>query len=196
MLKERATLVQNFKDGVYENVQYIQEHKKLKEGVVKLYNKHIRTETKMDDLEEDIQKEHGNQRKYLEKNVNNLKLKIVKEHHSHKTDNMRIMRENVELLGEINKLRKDVKYLERLKRHVENNRAGLNRSTDMTPGADEHRREIEMQRSEIRELRNRVGELEQHSAKTTPTPAPLTQKKLRKTKEKPDVPDLGSFIIS
>jgi len=54
MLKERATLVQNFKDGVYENVQFIQEHKKLKEGVVKLYNKHIRTETKMDDLEEDI----------------------------------------------------------------------------------------------------------------------------------------------
>ena len=108
---------------------------------------------------------------------------------------MRIMRENVELLSEINKLRKDVKYLERLKRHVDNNRqGGLNRSTE-TPGAEEHRREIEMQRSEIRELRNRVGELETHSAKTTPTPAPLN-KKVVKPKDKPGVPDLGSFIIS
>jgi cilia- and flagella-associated protein 57 len=51
------------------------------------------------------------QRKYLEKSVAMLKKNLAKDDEIHKQDNIRIMRENVELIKEINKLRKQIKEI-------------------------------------------------------------------------------------
>ena len=58
-------------------------------------------------------------RKYLEKNLGNLKDQIVKGNDGHRIDNNRIMRDNVELLNEINGLRKEYKMLSNTKKQVD-----------------------------------------------------------------------------
>ena len=62
-------------------------------------------------MEEDIQKEYNRQREYLEKSVESLKRKLQKDMELHRSDNMRIMQENVSLIKEINELRREVKVL-------------------------------------------------------------------------------------
>jgi len=62
--------------------------------------------------------------------VGNLKDKIVKESNNHRTDNMRIMRDNVELLSEINGLRKDYKSLSSVKKQLDFMNSSLNASVD------------------------------------------------------------------
>ncbi len=63
------------------------------------------------EIDHDIYSEYLSQRKYLEKSVSMLKKNLTKDDEIHKQDNIRIMRENVELIKEINKLRKQIKEI-------------------------------------------------------------------------------------
>lgn len=56
-----------------------------------------------------MQQEYSRQRDYLERTVSSLKKKVTKDQGLHRTDNMRIMSENVSLIKEINSLRRDLK---------------------------------------------------------------------------------------
>lgn len=60
-------------------------------------------------VDQDIQKEYGRQREHLESTVNSLKIKLKKDAEIHKTDNIRIMQENVTLIKEVNDLRRELK---------------------------------------------------------------------------------------
>eukprot|EP00951_Prasinocladus_malaysianus_P048765 scaffold662198_cov50-Prasinocladus_malaysianus.AAC.1 len=121
------------------------------------------------DMEEDIQWEYNRQREYLEKTVDNLKRKLSKDMDLHRTDNMRIMQENVALIKEINELRREIKALKAASAKDTStlSRDGRNGSprADMTA----REREVEMQRDLIQRLRNellhcnqRIKELEEH----------------------------------
>jgi hypothetical protein len=63
------------------------------------------------EIDKDISAEYMSQKKYLEKSVAMLKKNLAKDDEIHKQDNIRIMRENVELIKEINKLRKQIKEM-------------------------------------------------------------------------------------
>ena len=63
------------------------------------------------DIDPDIKAEYISQKKYLDKSVAMLKKNLQKDNEIHKQDNIRIMRENVGLIREINKLRKQKKEL-------------------------------------------------------------------------------------
>merc|ERR1711924_190296 len=65
----------------------------------------------MGELDSDIQREYNRQRDYLEKSVESLKRKLLKDSEVHRQDNMRIMQENVSLIREINDLRKEINFL-------------------------------------------------------------------------------------
>lgn len=104
-------IIRSFNHDLYETGQHIQDPKALKESVKHLYQKHLTENVRPFEMEEDIQREYNRQREYLEKSVESLKRKLQKDMELHRSDNMRIMQENVSLIKEINELRREVKVL-------------------------------------------------------------------------------------
>eukprot|EP00668_Euglena_longa_P029544 GGOE01036896.1.p1 GENE.GGOE01036896.1~~GGOE01036896.1.p1 ORF type:complete len:1223 (+),score=435.55 GGOE01036896.1:45-3713(+) len=159
-LKDAETYRNRIRNDLSELANIIQDPKALKESVKKLYQKHVKDKVREpEDMEEDLQREYNRQRDYLEKTVDSLKRKLVKDADTHKSDNNRIMNENVILIKEINELRRELKTLRSAAlvkvEKGEGAAGGLG-----TVRADDAQREIEMQRLEIQRLRYRIDDLE------------------------------------
>merc|ERR1712048_24758 len=105
------TIIKRFKNDLHECVQHIQDPKLLKDSVTGLYKKYVPNGIKKQELDSDIQREYNRQRDYLEKSVESLKRKLLKDSEVHRTDNMRVLQENVALIREINELRREINYL-------------------------------------------------------------------------------------
>jgi len=105
------TIIKRFKNDLHECVQFIQEPKQLRDSVTALYKKYVPNGIKKQELDSDIQREYNRQRDYLEKSVESLKRKLLKDSDVHRQDNMRILQENVALIREINDLRREINYL-------------------------------------------------------------------------------------
>lgn len=73
--------------------------------------KYAKGHVKNVEIDPDIYAEYVSQRKYLEKSVHMLKKNLQKDSEIHKQDNLRIMRENVELIKQINKLRREIREI-------------------------------------------------------------------------------------
>ena len=110
-LDEQDSFKKKFKDDVYEVLHHIQDFKKLKKGVVRLYKKYEKEEIKNEQGDTDLHREYANKRRYLENSVNYLRQMLQKDQEVHKNENSRIMKENVLLLQEINELRTEVHTL-------------------------------------------------------------------------------------
>ena len=81
-------------------VQTISDHKGLKKHVVTLYKKYVQNThhaSGTGNSKGDGQREYNRQRDYLEKSIDSLKRKLAKDMAMHRNDNMRLMRENVQL---------------------------------------------------------------------------------------------------
>ncbi|KFH01430.1 WD domain, G-beta repeat-containing protein [Toxoplasma gondii VAND] len=103
--------MKRMKNDLYECVQHIQDPKKLKDAITRLYRKYITNELAKDDVDFDILKEQNRQRDYLEKSVESLKRRLAKDSEVHRQDNIKIMQENASLICEINDLRREVNLL-------------------------------------------------------------------------------------
>ncbi|KAL2919821.1 hypothetical protein HK105_200738 [Polyrhizophydium stewartii] len=104
-----VALIRRFKVDLSETMQYIQEPKLLKTHLKKLYQKYCKESARDEDsMEVDIQQEYSRQREYLERTVASLRRKVSKDQMLHRSDNVRIMQENVTLIKEINQLRRDI----------------------------------------------------------------------------------------
>merc|ERR1719440_2281210 len=108
--------VRGLKTELHETVQYIQEPKALKDSVKKMYQKHVTEAVASRAIEPDIAAEYTRQREYLEKSVESLKRKLNKNMELHRSDNMRMMQENVTLVKEINDLRREIKQMKMVQR--------------------------------------------------------------------------------
>lgn len=62
-LREQEIYIRRFKDDVYESVQHIQDFRRLKEAMLKLFRKYVHEESKAVELDASIQKEYKNQKK-------------------------------------------------------------------------------------------------------------------------------------
>ncbi len=110
------------------------------------------------DIDPDIKAEYISQKKYLDKSVAMLKKNLQKDNEIHKQDNIRIMRENVGLIREINKLRKQKKELKLDKgaeAEPENKSFSSLRKTD---GASEMNREDEKMLAEKKKFLGKYQE--------------------------------------
>merc|ERR1719183_2372047 len=105
------TIIKRFKNDLHECVQFIQDPKLLKDSIANLYKKYVPNGIKKQELDSDIQREYNRQRDYLEKSVESLKRKLLKDSDVHRQDNMRILQENVSLIREINDLRRQINFL-------------------------------------------------------------------------------------
>ncbi|KAK6099155.1 hypothetical protein MT418_000606 [Batrachochytrium dendrobatidis] len=104
-----VALIRRFKVDLSETVQYVQDPKLLKSYIKKLYQKYCKEGFHAEDsMEVDIQQEYARQREYLERTAVSLQRKVAKDQFIHRSDNVRIMQENVTLIKEINQLRRDI----------------------------------------------------------------------------------------
>merc|ERR1712151_908444 len=78
-----------------------------------LYKKYVPNGIKKQELDSDIQREYNRQTDYLEKSVESLKRKLLKDSDVHRQDNTRTLQENVALIREINTLRQQIDILKR-----------------------------------------------------------------------------------
>merc|ERR1712093_631973 len=130
------TMIKRFKTDLHESVQFIQDPKQLKDSVGALYKKYVPNGVKKQELDPDIQREYGRQREYLEKSVDSLKKKLLKDSDVHRSDNMRILQENVGLIREINDLRREIEYLKR-----ERQQQRLNvKAASASPGGEQQKK--------------------------------------------------------
>lgn len=90
----------------------IQDYDDLKAHVVEMKETYANTVTKTVEIDQDILNEYLAQRKYLEKSVDMLKQNLNKDQVIHKQDNFRIMKENVQLIKQINILRQEIKDIQ------------------------------------------------------------------------------------
>lgn len=60
-------------------------------------------------IDSEIEHEYKNQKKYLEKSIAMLKKNLQKDADIHKHENIRIMKENVDLIKEISSLRLEIR---------------------------------------------------------------------------------------
>ena len=148
--------LQRYRTQLHECVQHIQQPKLLKDSVKKLYQSHVNETIVAAQLDADIAKEYNRQREYLEKSVDSLKKKLGKDMELHRSDNVRVMLENVSLIKEINELRKEIKSMKQSQRAKELSGGGAKGPGGALGVASE----LEMNRGEIRRLRERLQELE------------------------------------
>ncbi|XP_055474475.1 cilia- and flagella-associated protein 57 [Psammomys obesus] len=180
--KERdlEVLVRRFKTDLHNCVAYIQEPRLLKEKVRGLFEKYVQRADMVEiaGLNTDLQQEYARQREHLERNLATLKKKVIKEGELHRTDYVRIMQENVSLIKEINELRRELRLtrsqiydlesalkLSKKTRPQEVTETVLSKeptsATTRLNEQEETGRIIEMQRLEIRRLREQIQEQEQ-----------------------------------
>ncbi|XP_062337115.1 cilia- and flagella-associated protein 57-like [Osmerus eperlanus] len=110
-VRDVEALVRRFKIDLHNCVGFIQEPKKLKNSIRELYSRYIQQSDVVEivGMDADIQREFSRQREHLEHNVASLKRKLAKDTEVHRTDNVKIMKENVSLIKEINELRRELR---------------------------------------------------------------------------------------
>lgn len=169
--------IKQFKDDVYKAVQYIQNYNELKNQATYLFNTYSTKDLKPPEIDPDIESEYRSQKKYLQKSVAMLKKNLEKDNEIHKQDNLRIMKENVDLIREINKLRKNIKDIkggpkveeekkndkmesryEGEPKDPEENLSGFNNEDSA-----ETRKIAELQAKKIEELKEKIAQLEREN---------------------------------
>ncbi|XP_010005021.1 PREDICTED: WD repeat-containing protein 65 [Chaetura pelagica] len=111
--QDMETLITRFKTDLHNCVGFIQDSKKMKNGIRELYAKYaqpsdmVETEEVDTDLQQEQKREQ--ERTALERNVVTLKKKLVKDQQIQRAAFLRIMQENVSLIKEINDLRQELK---------------------------------------------------------------------------------------
>jgi len=156
------TIIKRFKNDLHECVQYIQDPKSLNKQVEALYKRYVPHGIKKQALDSDIQREYNRQRDYLEKSVESLKRKLLKDSDVHRQDNTRILQENVALIREINDLRREIDFLKRERQQQRLNVSKLKSSgkptASQTVGSQGSSEAVENNRSQIADLRRRIDE--------------------------------------
>ncbi|CAF0728049.1 unnamed protein product [Brachionus calyciflorus] len=182
--KRKAELeLKQIKTDIHNTVGFIQDPKVLKEKIKSMFTKHVHDDvTEAANVDQDIQKEYARQRDHLEKTVNSLKHKLVKDSEIHKSDNIRIMQENVTLIKEVNDLRRELKISRSRNQDLETalgiSRKNAASTTEAIVQAlhvhqgnhlieekqNELERIIEHQKQEIKRLRGTVEDLERRGS--------------------------------
>ncbi|KAK5913161.1 hypothetical protein CesoFtcFv8_002970 [Champsocephalus esox] len=107
-VKDLETHLQRLKADLHNCVGFIQEPKKLKDSMQAIYARYVADGVEQSGVEEEIQRAFCRQRDHLEKTVNGLKTRLAKSAEQHEQVYVKIMKENVGLITEINELRKEL----------------------------------------------------------------------------------------
>ena len=106
-MKKLETHLQRLKSDLHNCVNFIQEPKKLKDSLLKIYARYVsQTERQeISNVDRDTQKAVYSQRDCLQRTINALRRKQVKSDEEHQKTCTRLKMENVSMIKEINDLR-------------------------------------------------------------------------------------------
>lgn len=157
-------------NDLHQLVQHIQDPPKLKEEMKQLYYSHMANTTiQAAEVNPDVSKEYKRQRQYLERSVDVLKRKSGRDMKARKQDNMRVMQENVALIKEINKLRREIKLMNQVQKQRELNRSDIDFSNpNGTWDEGEAYKILQMQRENVESLRHQIDAAQQQLQMTIP----------------------------
>jgi len=189
---ESVNLNNRFQGDLEETVQYIQDYKMLKASVKLLYQRHCGQVQNKASVNDELNKELFRQREYLEKSVDNLKKKLVKDSNQATYQSRRHMNDNSLLIKEINDLRREIKNLKAANGRIVADmnfkalgsspakpakpqrpqsaavsRMGVSSGGRVRPGDTND--EVEMLHNEIFRLRQYVAELEEQNGVDRPS---------------------------
>ncbi|XP_039971838.1 cilia- and flagella-associated protein 57 isoform X1 [Xiphias gladius] len=112
-VKDLETHLQRLKSDLQNCVGFIQEPRKLKNSVQMIYARYVPQTNagEKSSVDDDIQRAFCLQRDHLERTVNSLKMRLAKSAEEHEKVYVKIMKENVALITEINELRKELRLV-------------------------------------------------------------------------------------
>ncbi|XP_051989486.1 cilia- and flagella-associated protein 57 [Xyrauchen texanus] len=127
-LQDMGTLVHRFKADLHKCLDCIQEPKKLKENIRELYKCYVQQSDVIDvvGLDTDSQGENSRQREHFEKIIASLKKQLTRDTNLHQANNVKLMKENVALIKEINDLRQELRTV-RIQLHNYESQCTLNK---------------------------------------------------------------------
>uniref|UniRef100_A0A8C9NI57 Cilia and flagella associated protein 57 n=1 Tax=Serinus canaria TaxID=9135 RepID=A0A8C9NI57_SERCA len=169
------TLIKRFKSDLHNCVRFINDSKKMKDGIRELYAKYVHQPDVVTE-DADLQQQYKKQQEYNERNLAVLRKKVMKDKEMHHTAYMRIMQENVSLIKEINDLRQELRVANAQVHDLESAlRLNKNKKAiqDTAPSGEissspavlrlnpemESEKIIEMQQLEIQYLRDQIQEM-------------------------------------
>lgn len=128
VLEKQAEEKKYFMDQVHDSLNNIGDYKKLKKSIIKLYKLYVTEEEKNKKSDDnDSSLEFQKIRKNLQQNVNHLRSALTKADESHDEVNKRFMKQNVELISQINSLKQELhnykKNINTIKSSQENQQA-------------------------------------------------------------------------
>ena len=114
ILRNNDTIINNFKNAVYQVVQYTDDHQQLKIAVNQSLFNFIKNEQKKDgEINLNIKNEYENQKKFLENSMHSLKKRLEVESQIHKADNLQVMTDNMDLIQKIHDVRNNITKLDK-----------------------------------------------------------------------------------
>jgi chromosome segregation ATPase len=187
-------MIVRMRADIQDAIGRLQDPKGLASAVRSLHQKHcVEAKEEGRPADEDVQEEHNRQREFLERSIAALKKKLEHAEQVHRTETDRVVRENVTLIKEINALRKElhssqgeVKHLEGTLRTTRNlaemrgqtlpskeetlRMSGvLGQTARETHELNQTERIIDMQKQEIRRLRESMRTLELTASSRPPS---------------------------
>ena len=153
-----------FKTDLHETYLHLDDAKELKAYTKRLYQRHVVNSNKAASKQgtADVHKDYQRQRKFLEKSVDSLQNKLGKDMLVHKKENMRITKENIALIREINELRREIAILRNAQKLKDQSKSAARaaRLDAFAHASGNRRREIEdeitRQQEQIRALKAQI----------------------------------------
>lgn len=153
MYKDKKTFLENFENHISDLItNNLENYKMLKKKLLFLYNNYVFNQEKFVEENVDKKKAFSEQRAYLESCIKTLKEKFMKNISVHKNDNKRIMKENVDLIGAINELKRDKKFREDNREKIDDLKKKTKKEIDVSLKVQKNKLIIEDLRSKIENL--------------------------------------------
>uniref|UniRef100_A0A3Q3NES5 Cilia and flagella associated protein 57 n=1 Tax=Mastacembelus armatus TaxID=205130 RepID=A0A3Q3NES5_9TELE len=138
-VKDLETHLQRLKSDLHNSAGFIQEPKKLKESVQMMYARYVPHSNGVSGLY--LLEAFCQQRDQLERTVNNLKMKLAKSAEEHEKVYVKIMKENVTLITEINELRKELHVVRTQVKDYKGQLSTFKKSNKLRPNSEEPKQE-------------------------------------------------------
>eukprot|EP00064_Thunnus_orientalis_P003706 superscaffoldBa00000314_g3717 len=137
-VKDLETHLQRLKSDLHNCAGFIQEPRKLKDSIQMIYAQYVQTDgVENSSADNEIQRAFHRQRDHLERTVASLKTRLAKSAEEHEKVYVKIMKENVTLITEINELRKELRLARTQVKEYKAQLAIFKKSNKSRPNSEE-----------------------------------------------------------